>query len=491
MARNPTLAWTLILFFIQGIHSFLLPNATLLENILNRYRDEQPHSRTRRAISLSDKEEILALHNKLRGQVYPSASNMEYMHIYVEIPWLFVERAIDLGPVFRRPINMNEGSVNVKPNICEKVTQKSTWDDELERSAESWAHQCIWDHGPQSLLMSIGQNLGVHWGRYELGEQHGGSQCVFQGIVWATTNKVGCAVNVCQRMDVWGQIWENAVYLVCNYSPKGNWIGEAPYKNGRPCSECPPSYGGRCQNNLCYKDDTYIQKPEREETNEVEIPQERVKPQPTKPVKAKKPTTATYMTQVIKCDTKMRDKCKGSTCNRYLCPAGCLNNKAKVFGTFNYESSSSICRAAIHSGVLDNRGGLVDITRKGRSDFFIKSTRNGIESLSKFKPSNAFVVSKVTVQTLDCYTTVEELCPFKKPATHCPRSYCPAYCKDEPSYWAPVYGTNVYADNSSICKTAVHAGVLAENEGGYVDVMPVDKKKYYSGSLKNGIRSER
>lgn len=39
-------------------------------------------------------------------------------------------------------------------------------------------------------------------------------------IVWATTNKIGCAVNVCKQMNVWGEIWENAVYLVCNYSPK-------------------------------------------------------------------------------------------------------------------------------------------------------------------------------------------------------------------------------------------------------------------------------
>lgn len=34
------------------------------------------------------------------------------------------------------------------------------------------------------------------------------------------------------------------------------------------------------------------------------------------------------------------------------------------------------------------------------------------------------------------------------------RIYCPAHCKDEPSYWAPVFGTNVYADvstNLSLC----------------------------------------
>lgn len=30
------------------------------------------------------------------------------------------------------------------------------------------------------------------------------------------------------------------------------------------------------------------------------------------------------------------------------------------------------------------------------------------------------------------------------------RIYCPAHCKDEPSYWAPVFGTNVYADVSML-----------------------------------------
>lgn len=39
------------------------------------------------------------------------------------------------------------------------------WDDELEQSATQWAETCHWDHGPQDLLMSIGQNLAVHSGR--------------------------------------------------------------------------------------------------------------------------------------------------------------------------------------------------------------------------------------------------------------------------------------------------------------------------------------
>lgn len=34
---------------------------------------------------------------------------------------------------------------------------------------------------------------------------------------------------------------------------RGNWWGHAPYKHGSPCSACPPSYGGGCRDNLCYK----------------------------------------------------------------------------------------------------------------------------------------------------------------------------------------------------------------------------------------------
>lgn len=43
--------------------------------------------------------------------------------------------------------------------------------------------------------------------------------------------------------------------------------------------------------------------------------------------------------------------------------------------------SSSICRAAIHYGILDAKGGLVDVTRNGKVPFFVRSERNGVESL--------------------------------------------------------------------------------------------------------------
>ncbi|TRY87868.1 hypothetical protein DNTS_008920 [Danionella cerebrum] len=464
--------------------SLFLPDSLELRQIMQRYQDELEsngtnavdHQRSRRAIEWSDREEILKLHNKLRGEVYPTASNMEYM----------------------------------------------VWDDELETSATYWAEQCQWEHGPQDLLMSIGQNLAVHWGRYRSPAHHvqawydevkdytypypqecnprcpercSGPMCThYTQLVWATTNRVGCAVYKCPQMNVWGEIWENAVYLVCNYSPKGNWIGEAPYQHGRPCSQCPPSYGGVCRDNLCYKGDSEHR--ESPDMNEVE-PQEPVQPRPQpkpdsprKPPQTKPSTPRTnYLAQNIKCETKMRDKCKGAICNRYKCPANCLNKRGKVWGTLYYDVQSSICRAAIHYGVIDNNGGLVDITRRDGFPFFVKGTKNGVESLSKYKPGNAFMVSKVQEQTIDCYTTVAEICPFQTTTSHCPRVFCPANCINEPSYWAPVVGTNIYADGSSICRAAIHAGVIKVS-GGFVDLLALDKRKSYTGSKKNGIQSE-
>ncbi|XP_041624437.1 cysteine-rich secretory protein LCCL domain-containing 1 isoform X1 [Vulpes lagopus] len=472
---------TTVLFMARAIPAMVVPNATLLEKLLEKYMDEDGEwwmakQRGKRAITDNDMQSILDLHNKLRSQVYPTASNMQYM----------------------------------------------TWDVELERSAESWAETCLWEHGPANLLPSIGQNLGAHWGRYRPPTFHvqawydevrdfsypyehecnpycpfrcSGPVCThYTQVVWATSSRIGCAINLCHNMNIWGQIWPKAVYLVCNYSPKGNWWGHAPYKHGRPCSACPPSFGGGCRENLCYKEgsDRYYP-PREEETNEIERQQSQVRDTHVRTraddSNRNEVISTQQMSQIVSCEVRLRDQCKGTTCNRYECPAGCLDSKAKVIGSVHYEMQSSICRAAIHYGIIDNDGGWVDITRQGRKHYFIKSNRNGVQTIGKYQSANSFTVSKVTVQAITCETTVEQLCPFHKPASHCPRVYCPRNCMQANPHYARVIGTRVYSDLSSICRAAVHAGVV-RNHGGYVDVMPVDKRKTYTASFQNGIFSE-
>ncbi|XP_076868976.1 cysteine-rich secretory protein LCCL domain-containing 1 [Brachyhypopomus gauderio] len=442
--------------------------------------------RGKRDITANDKQAILDLHNTLRAQVFPPAANMEHM----------------------------------------------VWDAELERTAEEWAETCLWEHGPAGLLPHIGQNLGVHWGRYRPPTSHvqawydevrdysfpypqecrphcpftcsGAQVCThYTQLVWATSSRVGCAINVCYDMNVWGQIWSKAVYLVCNYSPKGNWWGHAPYKHGTPCSACPPSYGGGCKNNLCYKDDWTTRESSNVETDEnnsiePEAPNGR-SPHTWAPASTRQPSpdlsTSTVvsteqMSQLVTCDTKLRDQCKRTPCNRYECPAGCLDSSAKVVGTMYYDMQSSICRAGVHSGVIDNDGGWLDVTRQGRKDFFIKSNKHGIQSVGKFQSANSFTVSKVTVKAVTCEMSVATLCPYQTPLRHCPRIYCPQNCLQENAQISRVIGTRTYSDRSSMCRSAIHAGVIRNELGGYIDVMPTTSRHQYAASYQNGILSE-
>lgn len=103
------------------------------------------------------------------------------------------------------------------------------------------------------------------------------------------------------------------------------------------------------------------------------------------------------------------------------------------------------------------------------------------------------------------------------------RLYCPRNCLEENPHISRVIGTRIYSDvsffrlttdveielneltffflhnlsscillqKSSICRAAVHAGVFRNDVGGYIDVMPVDKRKHYIASYQNGIFSER
>ncbi|XP_029975161.1 peptidase inhibitor R3HDML [Salarias fasciatus] len=180
-------------------------------------------SRRRRAVSPRDVKALLDYHNRVRSQVFPPAANMEYM----------------------------------------------LWDEGLAKSASSWASRCVWDHGPTQALKYMGQNLSISSGRYNsitdlirswseernhfsYPNRCSGSVCShYTQMVWASTNRMGCAARKCSNMRVFGSTWREATLLVCNYSIKGNWVGEAPYQRGKPCSLCPSSYGGSCWRNQC------------------------------------------------------------------------------------------------------------------------------------------------------------------------------------------------------------------------------------------------
>ncbi|XP_042082279.1 vitrin isoform X5 [Haplochromis burtoni] len=75
------------------------------------------------------------------------------------------------------------------------------------------------------------------------------------------------------------------------------------------------------------------------------------------------------------------------------CPPRCRETRQQVYGTGVFASISSICNAAIHSGVITNSGGKVIVRKMAGQNVYKGSNSNGVRSLSLPKWRESFVVS--------------------------------------------------------------------------------------------------
>ncbi|XP_064173137.1 vitrin-like isoform X1 [Anguilla rostrata] len=75
------------------------------------------------------------------------------------------------------------------------------------------------------------------------------------------------------------------------------------------------------------------------------------------------------------------------------CPVNCRETKQPVYGSGTFASISSICNAAIHSGVITNKGGKVIVSKMAGQSSYKGSFSHGIRSLSLPKWRESFNVS--------------------------------------------------------------------------------------------------
>ncbi|CAH1238320.1 CRISPLD1 [Branchiostoma lanceolatum] len=175
------------------------------------------------------------------------------------------------------------------------------------------------------------------------------------------------------------------------------------------------------------------------------------------------------------------------------CPAGCLAGAETVWGTVIYTDDSSICRAAIHDGQITNSGGEITVYKIPGQDSYLGSEQNGIQTLqySSWGGSFAFSPDPVMPQqgegeheepvqgAIDCHTEPRQLDGDTLTVT------CPAGCLAGAS---TVWGLVIYTDDSSICRAAIHAGMIGDS-GGEVTVYMLGGQDSYEGSEANGVSS--
>jgi hypothetical protein len=176
------------------------------------------------------------------------------------------------------------------------------------------------------------------------------------------------------------------------------------------------------------------------------------------------------------------------------CPAGC-DAGGEVRGTFAYTGSSPVCRAAIHAGAIPPTGGIVTVRIDAGRRAYRGTVRNGIKSLDDGSYPTGFSVLGAGLPpeaaTAIDPGRIEAGCTMSARGLRgdVGASYvvwCPPGCA---SVQAPIVGTGEYAFDSSICRAAIHAGLVNDSDGGAVKVLPDNAHPPYRGSAHNGIRS--
>ncbi|XP_016042700.2 vitrin [Erinaceus europaeus] len=98
------------------------------------------------------------------------------------------------------------------------------------------------------------------------------------------------------------------------------------------------------------------------------------------------------------------------------CPAGCGDPQFQVYGTHIYASYSSVCSAAIHSGVIDDdSGGKVLVRKVAGQPGYRGSLSNSVQSLSLPRWRESFIVSEGKPPKSGAYPEVLTFSSSKSP----------------------------------------------------------------------------
>lgn len=163
-----------------------------------------------------------------------------------------------------------------------------------------------------------------------------------------------------------------------------------------------------------------------------------------------------------------------------------------VWGSDIYTSDSSICTAAVHSGLITfEKGGTVTIELRAGRSIYGASERNGVTTSTYGAWQHSFVFK--TPNTDAVVRAADEATPllwnsnagmvnFEVGKTI--KFSCPANGKE-----ASAWGTDTYTIDSSICTAGVHAGKIQLEGGGSVTIEMRPGESSYKGSTRNGIKT--
>lgn len=194
----------------------------------------------------------------------------------------------------------------------------------------------------------------------------------------------------------------------------------------------------------------------------------------------------------LDCYTNLKDKhFNGSPGKlfRVHCPACSLINRP-VYGSYIYHPLSSICKAANHAGILaKNKQGYIQVEILPGKQIY-----NGSESAAGLI-SGTFGAAEVSFRTKNANAPKKISCGEAANSDQFASGalgskfvvFCAKNCGKAPT--APIFGSEIYADMSSICISAVHSGAV-NDKGGEVEFLIEGPQGFFKGTSSNGIASQ-
>ncbi len=169
----------------------------------------------------------------------------------------------------------------------------------------------------------------------------------------------------------------------------------------------------------------------------------------------------------------------------YVCSAGGI--PGNLWGTDTYTDDSSVCTAALHTGLLNTTtGGIVTIEIRPGLDDYVGSTRNGVTSDSYGSWDGSYVVIGVVEGAggvkIGGGGWSANATDFAKDIGGRYQYICPPG-----GAGSSVWGTYTYTVDSSVCTAAVQVGLVTFAQGGNVTIQISLGLTSYEGSTRNGV----
>lgn len=167
------------------------------------------------------------------------------------------------------------------------------------------------------------------------------------------------------------------------------------------------------------------------------------------------------------------------------CPGG--GTADRIWGTGIYTDDSSICTAAVQSGLITfAEGGEVTILIGSGQESFDGGIANGVESEDYGPWEGSFTFPDAPPGSVTFTTSVSSWTRNLADKATDLGSRVTVVCSKNGNAGS-VWGTGTYTTDSSVCTAGVHAGLITFEDGGTIVAEITPGADAYTGSIANGV----